>query len=255
VSPFAPGATRPSSRESFQEYSEKDWSDLDGPIDPYSESKTRAEMAAWDLIKGQPADRRLELTTINPSLVVGPMIRRAPCASMEIVGKLVERAYPAVPDLNFWAVDVIDVAYAHLLAMVTPEAAGERFLVSSSEMGMRDMARVLAAEFNPRGYDVPTGHLSDWVLKLASCFDPSVAGVVPQLGMREVHNHTKAETVLGLKFRDVEAAVVLLAASGVQAGMIKGPKTGGTLEDFAVEIADVDLGRVSVAKARALLSA
>jgi dihydroflavonol-4-reductase len=210
-------------------------------------------MAAWELIKAQPADRGLELATINPSLVVGPMIRRAPCGSMEVIQKLMERAYPAVPDLNFWVVNIFDVAYSHVLAMVVPEAAGKRFMVSSREMGMREMARLLAAEFNPRGYSVPTSHLSDWVLRLASCFDPAVVGIIPQLGLHEIHDHSQAEKILGIKFHPVEPALLQLAASGVQAHMIKGPSSGGHLEDYPVDLPDVPVEPIAPSKARALL--
>lgn len=44
---------------------------------------------------------------------------------LQVVKRLMERAMPVVPKLNFPVVDVRDVATAHIKAMVTPEAAGE----------------------------------------------------------------------------------------------------------------------------------
>lgn len=119
----------------MQVFTEKDWSDLkSGLIQPYPESKTRAELAAWDFVK---AEKSFELTVINPSLIVGPVIRRCPFSSVEVIANLVERRFSAVPDLNLWAVDVRDVAEAHIRALVRPAAAGKRFILSAREIPMR----------------------------------------------------------------------------------------------------------------------
>lgn len=122
-------------------FSEKDWSDLEsGRIAAYPESKTRAERAAWEFIKsGQPEGRGLELATINPSFIVGPMIRRSPCSSVEVVQNLMERKFSIIPDVNLWCVDVRDVAEAHVRAMVLPAAAGKRFLLSTREYGLQEV--------------------------------------------------------------------------------------------------------------------
>lgn len=121
-----------------QKYTEEDWSDLEaGLIQPYPESKTRAERAAWDFVK--EAGSPFELAVINPSYIVGPIIRRCPFSSVDILANLVERRFTAVPDLNMWAVDVRDVAEAHVRAMLFPEAAGKRFILSAREIPMREV--------------------------------------------------------------------------------------------------------------------
>ncbi|CAE7384049.1 TKPR1 [Symbiodinium sp. KB8] len=128
-------------------FSEEDWSDLEsGCIAAYPESKTRAERAAWEFIKsGQPEGRGLELATINPSFIVGPMIRRSPCSSVEVVQNLMERKFSIIPDVNLWCVDVRDVAEAHVRAMVLPAAAGKRFLLSTREYGLQEVRSARAA--------------------------------------------------------------------------------------------------------------
>ena len=128
-------------------FSEEDWSDLEsGRIAAYPESKTRAERAAWEFIKsGQPEGRGLELATINPSFIVGPMIRRSPCSSVEVVQNLMERKFSIIPDVNLWCVDVRDVAEAHVRAMVLPAAAGKRFLLSTREYGLQEVRSARAA--------------------------------------------------------------------------------------------------------------
>ena len=55
-------------------FSEKDWSRLDGKIEPYQKSKTLAEKAAWDFVNNLPAGQSLELATVCPGYVLGPVI-------------------------------------------------------------------------------------------------------------------------------------------------------------------------------------
>ena len=126
---------------------EADWSDP-GRLAPYPKSKFQAERVAWDFAATHP----VELVTINPGLVLGPLQRRQQATSMEAIRLLLARKLPAVPRLSFAVADVRDVAAAHRLAMETPGAAGHRYICASPAMWMGDIAAVLAAEFGPRGY-------------------------------------------------------------------------------------------------------
>lgn len=45
------------------------------PIDAYTESKVRAERAAWGFLESLPEEERCELCTVNPTLVqVGELV-------------------------------------------------------------------------------------------------------------------------------------------------------------------------------------
>jgi nucleoside-diphosphate-sugar epimerase len=68
---------------------EADWSDMTRSA-PYPKSKVYAERAAWDFIK----DRQLELVTINPGLVLGPLLRPERITSVEVIRLLLDRAFP-----------------------------------------------------------------------------------------------------------------------------------------------------------------
>src|SRR5262249_15019969 len=75
---------------------ETDWSTPER-LAPYPKSKLHAERAAWDFAASHP----LELVTINPGLVLGPLQRREHNTSMEVVRLLLARKLPAVPRLSF----------------------------------------------------------------------------------------------------------------------------------------------------------
>src|SRR4029077_4677941 len=57
------------------QFNENVWTDLrSGDVLPYAKSKTLAERAAWDFIANEGGG--LELSVINPVLVLGPVLGR-----------------------------------------------------------------------------------------------------------------------------------------------------------------------------------
>lgn len=214
---------------SSQAFTEADWSRTEGPvpIDPYPKSKTLAEQAAWRFVREeQPAGRGLELAVINPSFILGPMIRKTECTSVEVLRKILQREAPAIPDLHFSAVDVRDVARAHILAMRHPEAAGKRFILSTASYPMLDMARDLAVEFDPKGYSVPTWSLPNFFIGLLACFDPQVAMIQKNIGVKETFDNSRARTILGMELLPVRQAAIETAWSGVRHGLVRLPSGG-----------------------------
>jgi dihydroflavonol-4-reductase len=63
-------------------------------------------------------------------LVLGPVLGSDHSASIEAIKKLVDGSIPVLPRFGFNVVDVRDIARLHVLAMTTPEAAGQRFIGS-----------------------------------------------------------------------------------------------------------------------------
>jgi dihydroflavonol-4-reductase len=106
------------------------------------------------------------------------MISSNQCTSAVLFQKLLTRALPLIPDLRFECVDVRDVARAHILAMTNPHAVGQRFLLAPHSLALQHLAAVLAAEFDPKGYNVPTGRLWFWVAWIASWFDKQLVYIV-----------------------------------------------------------------------------
>ena len=124
-------------------FTESDWTDETNRADsgPYDRSKTIAERAAWSWRDAQGGT--LELVTINPSFVIGPVLGRDFSASLEIVKKLLDGSVPSLPRFGFDLVDVRDIARLHLLAMTTRSAAGQRFIGSGDYYSLKEIAGVL----------------------------------------------------------------------------------------------------------------
>ena len=72
------------------------------------------------------ACRLVPQVVINPAAIFGPpLAKRGDSESVAIINDMLEgKAYPMAPHVGFGAVDVRDVAAAHCLAMVHPNAQG-----------------------------------------------------------------------------------------------------------------------------------
>jgi nucleoside-diphosphate-sugar epimerase len=208
-------------RDGSRVYDERDWSVLTQDVGPYEQSKTLAERAAWQFVQSLPAQRGLELVTLNPGVVLGPVMSGDYAVSVEVVRKLLAREAPGCPNLGWALTDVRDLAAAHLTALHAPEAPGQRFIVASHHVPMREIARVLARRFGPRGFKVPTGSVPDWVLRLVAYWDRTVALAVPELGKRQDVSSAHAQALLGWKPRDIEDTLVDTGESLLRHGLVQ----------------------------------
>jgi nucleoside-diphosphate-sugar epimerase len=208
----APGTTS-------QPFDETSWTDPAGPdVAPYVKSKTVAERAAWDYCKSAG----LELAVVNPVGVFGPVLGADYSTSLLIVQRLMDGAIPGCPKLHFGVVDVRDVADLHVRAMTNPAAKGERFLaVAGAFMSMREIALALKARLGEAARRVPTRELPNFMVRLASVFDPAVKQILPELGKPKSATAAKAQRLLGWQPRPRETAVVETAESLLRLGLLK----------------------------------
>lgn len=194
---------------------EADWSTVD-TAGPYARSKVYAERAAWDFV----ADSALELVVINPALVLGPLLRAESNTSIEVIRRLLARDMPAVPRIGFAVVDVRDLARIHRLAMETPAAAGNRYIAAGEFRWMGEMAQVLAEEFKPRGYRVPTRPLPYWLMWTVARFDKTIRLALSYVGARADFSAARAERDLGWRTRPARDTIVDTAESLLAMGVV-----------------------------------
>jgi dihydroflavonol-4-reductase len=193
-------------------YSEAQWSDPDS-CSPYPKSKTLAELAAWAFVEEQAPDQRLELVACNPCLILGPLLSDRSSLSLDAIERLLSRKLPAVPNLGFSVVDVRDVATAHRLALESPDAPGNRYILMSGHLWMRDMALILKEAFEAEGFRPPTLPLPYPLLWLAARFDPTVRSILPSVGEHKVLDSSKARQELGWSPRPVTESVIATGRS------------------------------------------
>jgi dihydroflavonol-4-reductase len=202
-------------------FNETDWTDLNGDgLTAYVKSKTIAERAAWEFISRE--GRALELSVVNPVGVFGPVFGPDYATSILIVQRMMDGSLPGLPRLYFGAVDVRDVADLHIRAMTHPAAAGERFLaVAGDFLSLLDVAKVLKTRMGAWAKKVPTRELPDWLVRLASLFDPAVKQITPELGKSKNATSEKAQRLLDWAPRSREDAIVATAESLARLGLLK----------------------------------
>ena len=79
-------------RPQTEPFTEADWTDVEADIAPYQKSKTLAERAAWDFIATE--GRGLELATIQPTGVLGPMLGNDDPPSLRTIRGMLSGALP-----------------------------------------------------------------------------------------------------------------------------------------------------------------
>ncbi|MGO1076985.1 SDR family oxidoreductase [Inquilinus sp. CA228] len=194
------------------------WADPDDPqFDAYRVSKILAERAAWDFMRQEGGTT--EFATVLPGAVFGPILAAETLGSVRIIEGLTQGRPPVIPPLGFWVVDVRDLADAHIRAMTTPEAAGERFIAAGEFLWMADIARALRSGLGARGRKVPTRTLPAFILQLLLPFQPQLKPLAPLLGRQFRLTSEKARRVLGFTPRPATTTVVdcaesLLATTG-----------------------------------------
>jgi dihydroflavonol-4-reductase len=202
----------PGSREMRDE---SHWIDPDAPgITPYYASKALAERAAWDLAR----DRGLRLTSINPSMVLGPLLDRQSGTSVDLVARLLKGKDPMVPRISLSAVDVRDVARMHVEALSRPETVGERIIASSALLPMPEMARVLKEALPDRR--IPTRAAPDWAVRLLGLVMPDLRTAAKFLGGRDLVSNEKARRLFGMEFITAEEALLASARSLIEKGLV-----------------------------------
>ncbi|KIO32647.1 hypothetical protein M407DRAFT_212627 [Tulasnella calospora MUT 4182] len=160
----------------------------------YSASKVLAERGAWEFVEKNKGSINFDLVALNPSLAWGPPIQQV--RTVEELNETLVLFHEHTRIQNppktkeelmssASAVDVRDVALAHVVALTNSEAAGERFIINSSSFTYQDVLDLIHAQGNHP--DVPKGY-------------PGAGKDVP----RVEYIYTKAQKTLGIKFRTLE---------------------------------------------------
>ena len=201
-------------------FTEDDWSKVENEIGAYAKSKTLAERAAWEFINSAENTNGMELVTINPPLILGPVPNKNVRTSIELIRTYMLRQVPGVGRIKMGMVDVRDVASAILLGMTTPEAAGHRFLCSGGSMWLKEIVGILHFEFSGRGYKIPTFEFPSLMVRFLGLFDKKIARVTASLDRDMNYSSDKAKRILKWSPRSEKEAILSMAESLIEHGFV-----------------------------------
>ena len=178
-----------------------------------------AERAAWDWHAREGG--ALELVTICPGAVIGPVLGSDFSASIDIVKKLIDGSLPGLPRFGWPLVDVRDIADLHIRAMRSPAAPGQRFIGAGPFYWMADIARVLRGRLPEVARKIPKRQLPNWLVKLSSRFDPVIRDRLFELDKERPVSADKAKRELGWSPRGNDDAIIDTAKSLIGQSLVR----------------------------------
>jgi nucleoside-diphosphate-sugar epimerase len=198
-------------------FDHRDWSNVDGPhMTPYAKSKTLAERAAWDFVADTAPD--MQLTTVNPSLVLGPPLDDHYGTSLQLIERLLSGKDPMLPRFGFSLVDVRDIARLHVKSLDKPDTIDERLIGSTGFMWFAEVAETIKAAHPER--KVATRQAPNLLIRILAIFDKAIRSIVPELGKRVEISAKHTEDLLGMAFISPKEAVKAAAAYVVESGKV-----------------------------------
>lgn len=123
--------------------------------------------------------------------------------------------FPCLLQLNFSCVDVHDCSLAHLRALLRPEAANKRFILSlPGTISMEEIAINLRDDLTNIGknYPVTTRVIGYCTVKFFSWFSSDISSVLPLVNRRANHNNTASVKVLDIQYRRTIREMTLASA-------------------------------------------
>src|SRR6185312_6754742 len=181
----------------------------------YCIGKTRAEHAAWEMAGATG----LKVTTLHPGAILGPALDADVSISLGLVSGLMDGSTPALPKNGFALTDVRDLAEMHVAALREPEAAGQRYLVTTRYVPFPEVAEILRAAYP--GAQVTLRTVPDWLIRLMVYFNSPLRQIINDIGNEKHYDARKGEALLGRPFRSPEEATLSAAESLIRLGLLK----------------------------------
>ena len=169
-------------KEGLIKINQDSWTDVNAKnVTAYFKSKTLAEKSAWDFIKNQTGDNKLELVVVNPGPIYGPTLTgNLATEAMDFFKKLITGQVPMLPKAFTVMSDVRDVATIHVAALENEKANGKRFIVTSEKpYAIQEIGQILKSN----GYNkVSTRLAPTFLLKFIANFNDEMKGMLPFVG-------------------------------------------------------------------------
>lgn len=200
-------------------FNEADWTDETNKQDtaPYLRSKTIAEKAAWEYLEQN--NTGLELTTVLPGAILGPVLEKDFGTSANIVISILNGSLPATPKIGFDIIDVRSVAELLILAMEMPQSAGKRYIASAGYLSFAQIAKILKQQYP--GRKISTRELPNCATRIFSLYEKNLKPILLDLGIKRKTYIYKAINELNWQPRPVNEAIISCAQSVIQNKIVR----------------------------------
>lgn len=185
----------------------QDWSTIDHKtMGAYAKSKTLAEKAAWEFCQDHP---EMELTAINPGLVLGTPTDGNYGTSLSLIAQFMNGKFPMVPNFGLPVVDLKDVSLAHVNALSKPNSIGKRFILADSYLMAPEMVKILKTKYADR--KLPKRTAPKLMVKVMSFFDTQAKTLLPIIDLNLSVDSSATTDTLDVTFTPTADALLATA--------------------------------------------
>eukprot|EP00343_Euplotes_focardii_P000043 CAMPEP_0205801774 /NCGR_PEP_ID=MMETSP0205-20121125/3878_1 /ASSEMBLY_ACC=CAM_ASM_000278 /TAXON_ID=36767 /ORGANISM="Euplotes focardii, Strain TN1" /LENGTH=165 /DNA_ID=CAMNT_0053067089 /DNA_START=414 /DNA_END=908 /DNA_ORIENTATION=- len=156
-------------------------------------------------------DNTLEVVSLLPGLITGPVFLTNDFTSKEAIQVLLEEKYPLWPEIYVACIDVRDCAIAHLKALYCKK--NMKVALVNGQFSLAEMATIVNNEFSQYGYKVARRQMYPWVAKLASFFNAEMREIIPLYGKETKIENQKAIKELEMEFTSIEKSIIDMSYS------------------------------------------
>ena len=186
---------------------------------PYNYSKTLAEKEAWKIVEAQD---RWNLVVMNPGLVLGPSLAQASAStSLSTMLEIMDGTLrTGAPDLAFPAIDVRDVATAHIRGAVN-EAANGRHILVAEPITVMQIAKAIHEAF-PGKCKLPLWQVPKFIVWLIAPLSGLTRDFVKRnVGYSIKFDNQRATKELNMNFMPIDVSVASHAKQILDDGLLK----------------------------------
>lgn len=208
-------------------YTEEDWPNVD-KLKPYNKSKVLAEKEAWNFynkekeIRVKSNKKMFKLTTICPGYIFGPSLVKTNFASGDIIRQILTGELLGIPNVKFCIVDVRDCAEAHIRAMLSDISDGQRYICAADKgLWAKEISQLLRDNYEKYGYKCTKTNVPGFLIRMYGLFNSQAAATSPLLEADNNFDNSKIKRDLKMNFITSEEAVLSMAKSLIDLGIVK----------------------------------
>jgi dihydroflavonol-4-reductase len=191
---------------------------------PYVKSKIYAEESAFKTIDEINQKRtkehkdKIEMVIVNPSFIVGPPLIKSDSTSVKSFAMLLEGKYPGIPPYHIRAIDVRDVAEAHIKALKLKPF--ERYALVATHYKWIESAEWVKEEFGKYGYKPNESEISTFLLWIGSFFDKDANSFYSCANVNFYLNTDKTKKALKMEYRDIKQSIIDMCYKIIELGIV-----------------------------------
>jgi len=167
---------------------------------------------------------KIDIVVVHPAACIGPMLANKHENHWNaFILEMLKGTFPGVPeDAVAPAVDVRDVAEAHIRAMLIPEVEGKRIIAYNKRISLAEVVDILRKEFEKYGYSIPSKKVTVEELKQSNNqASVNLAQSISILGNSFIIDNKRSKEELKMQYRNIEETMIDTGYSCIKLGLVE----------------------------------